>query len=86
MARKRSRKSSAPKSRSVRKSKRAITKAKSGKARRTKSTRPVYYFGNGKADDADNMKPLLNDKNANLTEMTRIELPMPPGFTITTEV
>jgi pyruvate,orthophosphate dikinase len=86
MARKRSRKSSAPKSRSVRKSKRTITKAKSGKARRTKSTRPVYYFGDGKADGAGNMKPLLGGKGANLAEMTRIGLPVPPGFTITTEV
>ena len=86
MARKRSRKSSSPRSRSVRKSKRTITKAKSDKARRTKSTRRVYYFGDGKADGAGNMKPLLGGKGANLAEMTRIGLPVPPGFTITTEV
>ncbi|MBA3961941.1 MAG: pyruvate, phosphate dikinase [Chthoniobacterales bacterium] len=51
-----------------------------------KSSRYVYYFGDGKADGAGNMKPLLGGKGANLAEMTRIGLPVPPGFTITTEV
>src|SRR5205085_11449076 len=51
-----------------------------------KSPRYVYYFGDGKADGAGNMKPLLGGKGANLAEMTRIGLPVPPGFTITTEV
>src|SRR5205085_4517530 len=46
----------------------------------------VYAFGAGKADGAGNMKPLLGGKGANLAEMTRIGLPVPPGFTITTEV
>ena len=46
----------------------------------------VYYFGDGKADGAGRMKPLLGGKGANLAEMTRIGLPVPPGFTITTEV
>src|SRR5687768_10325255 len=46
----------------------------------------VYNFGDGKADGAGNMKPLLGGKGANLAEMTRIGLPVPPGFTITTEV
>jgi pyruvate,orthophosphate dikinase len=46
----------------------------------------VYYFGDGKADGAGKMKPLLGGKGANLAEMTRIGLPVPPGFTITTEV
>src|SRR4029453_17746035 len=46
----------------------------------------VYYFGDGKADGAGSMKPLLGGKGANLAEMTRIGLPVPPGFTITTEV
>ena len=46
----------------------------------------VYYFGDGHADGAGNMKPLLGGKGANLHEMTRISLPVPPGFTITTEV
>ncbi|HMJ05200.1 MAG TPA: pyruvate, phosphate dikinase [Chthoniobacterales bacterium] len=51
-----------------------------------KAPRHVYYFGDGKADGAGNMKPLLGGKGANLAEMTRIGLPVPPGFTITTEV
>ena len=48
--------------------------------------RHVYYFGDGKADGEGKMKPLLGGKGANLHEMTRIGLPVPPGFTITTEV
>src|SRR3954465_12493470 len=53
-----------------------------------KSKRPkfVYYFGDGQADGTGKMKPLLGGKGANLAEMTRIGLPVPPGFTITTEV
>ena len=46
----------------------------------------VYYFGNGHADGRGTMKALLGGKGANLHEMTRIGLPVPPGFTITTEV
>jgi pyruvate,orthophosphate dikinase len=46
----------------------------------------VYYFGDGQADGNGKMKPLLGGKGANLAEMTRIGLPVPPGFTITTEV
>src|ERR1039458_4079111 len=52
-----------------------------------KKTDPyVYLFGNSKADGDGKMKPLLGGKGANLAEMTRIGLPVPPGFTITTEV
>jgi pyruvate,orthophosphate dikinase len=46
----------------------------------------VYQFGANKADGNGTMKPLLGGKGANLAEMTRIGLPVPPGFTITTEV
>ncbi|EEF63205.1 pyruvate, phosphate dikinase [Pedosphaera parvula] len=46
----------------------------------------VYIFGNKKADGDGSMKALLGGKGANLAEMTRIGLPVPPGFTITTEV
>ena len=53
---------------------------------KTKTPQYVYYFGEGHADGAGNMKPLLGGKGANLHEMTRIGLPVPPGFTITTEV
>src|SRR5438094_3187978 len=46
----------------------------------------VYLFGNKKADGNGAMKALLGGKGANLAEMTRIGLPVPPGFTLTTEV
>src|SRR6266550_3039312 len=54
--------------------------------KKMRRARYVYYFGDGHADGAGNMKPLLGGKGANLAEMTRIGLPVPPGFTITTEV
>jgi pyruvate, orthophosphate dikinase len=46
----------------------------------------VYSFGNKKADGGRDMKNLLGGKGANLAEMSRIGIPVPPGFTITTEV
>jgi pyruvate,orthophosphate dikinase len=46
----------------------------------------VYYFGNGHADGGREDKTLLGGKGANLAEMTRIGIPVPQGFTITTEV
>jgi pyruvate,orthophosphate dikinase len=49
-------------------------------------TKYVYTWGAGKADGDGGMKALLGGKGANLAEMTRIGLPVPPGFTITTEV
>jgi len=52
----------------------------------SKSKKYVYLFGNKKADGNGSMKPLLGGKGANLAEMSRIGLPVPPGFTITTEV
>src|SRR6187397_2835579 len=45
----------------------------------------VYFFGK-RTDGNGTMKPLLGGKGANLAEMCRIGLPVPPGFTITTEV
>src|SRR5215510_2644566 len=51
-----------------------------------KTSKNVYLFGNGKADGEGSMKALLGGKGANLAEMSRIGLPVPPGFTITTEV
>jgi pyruvate,orthophosphate dikinase len=53
---------------------------------KVKSNKYVYTWGNKKADGDGSMKPLLGGKGANLAEMTRIGLPVPPGFTITTEV
>ena len=46
----------------------------------------VYTFGNGKAEGRADMKNLLGGKGANLAEMNLIGVPVPPGFTITTEV
>lgn len=46
----------------------------------------VYYFGGGKAEGNENMKNLLGGKGANLAEMVNLGIPVPPGFTITTEV
>jgi len=48
--------------------------------------RYVYLFGEGKADGDATKKDLLGGKGAGLAEMTRIGVPVPPGFTITTEV
>ena len=46
----------------------------------------VYRFGNKIADGNSKMKNLLGGKGANLAEMSAIGIPVPPGFTITTEV
>ena len=46
----------------------------------------VYFFGDSKADGTAAMKELLGGKGANLAEMTNLGIPVPPGFTITTEV
>jgi pyruvate,orthophosphate dikinase len=51
-----------------------------------KAQKYVYAWGSGKADGNGGMKNLLGGKGANLAEMTRIGLPVPPGFTITTEL
>jgi pyruvate,orthophosphate dikinase len=45
----------------------------------------VYFFGDGKAEGSASMKELLGGKGANLHEMSSIGVPVPPGFTITTE-
>ncbi|MDR0353796.1 MAG: pyruvate, phosphate dikinase [Opitutaceae bacterium] len=76
------------------KSKSAKTTKPAGQASRpaaqknpaAKAAKYVYTWGAGKADGHGGMKPLLGGKGANLAEMTRIGLPVPPGFTITTEV
>jgi pyruvate, orthophosphate dikinase len=46
----------------------------------------VYAFGDGKAEGSAAMRDLLGGKGANLAEMAGLGLPVPPGFTITTEV
>ncbi|HEY1543809.1 MAG TPA: PEP/pyruvate-binding domain-containing protein, partial [Xanthobacteraceae bacterium] len=56
----------------------AVPAARSGKW--------VYTFGDGKAEGRAQMKNLLGGKGANLAEMANLGLPVPPGFTITTDV
>jgi len=51
-----------------------------------KARKYVYFFGGGKADGNRNMKDLLGGKGSGLAEMTNAGLPVPPGFTISTEV
>lgn len=52
----------------------------------TKSKKLVYFFGSGKAEGNQKMKDYLGGKGANLAEMTNLGVPVPPGFTIATEV
>src|SRR5947199_141308 len=61
-------------------------RARGAAGKRTKTPGYVFYFGDGQANGSGTMKPLLGGKGANLHEMTTIGLPVPPGFTITTEV
>jgi pyruvate, orthophosphate dikinase len=67
-------------------------KAARGKAvkaspkRASRSARRVYFFGDGKADGDASMREILGGKGANLAEMVRLGVPVPAGFTISTEV
>jgi pyruvate,orthophosphate dikinase len=65
-------------------SKKPVAKKSVAKAGRAKQY--VYFFGNGKADGNRGMKDLLGGKGSGLAEMTNAGLPVPPGFTISTEV
>jgi pyruvate,orthophosphate dikinase len=58
----------------------------SDKKAKTNTSKYVYYFGGKKADGTAEMKELLGGKGANLAEMVNLKLPVPPGFTISTEV
>jgi pyruvate,orthophosphate dikinase len=58
---------------------------KPGHKPKTGSAKRVYLFGAGRADGTADMKELLGGKGANLAEMASLGLPVPPGFTITTE-
>jgi pyruvate, orthophosphate dikinase len=51
----------------------------------SKTVKRVYFFGNGKAEGGAHLKDLLGGKGANLADMTLVPLPVPPGFTITTD-
>ena len=59
---------------------------KSQPIKKSKKKKYVYSFGNGKADGDRNMRDTLGGKGAGLAEMSRIGIPVPPGFTISTEV
>src|SRR3954469_16331514 len=65
--------------------KKAQASAKSA-APGSRSNKHVYFFGSGKADGNRNMKDLLGGKGSGLAEMTNAGLPVPPGFTISTDV
>jgi len=57
-----------------------------GDLKKAKAGRMIYFFGAKKCDGDGTMKALLGGKGANLAQMTKIGLPVPPGFTITTSV
>jgi pyruvate,orthophosphate dikinase len=65
--------------------KKAAARSKTGKKSVKKAVKRVYFFGNGKAEGGTHLKDLLGGKGANLADMTTVPLPVPPGFTITTE-
>jgi pyruvate,orthophosphate dikinase len=66
--------------------KKAAAKRSGRKPVAAKARRYVYAFGGGRADGRAEMKSLLGGKGANLAEMARLGLPVPAGFTISTEV
>ena len=66
--------------------KKAPAKKASGAVKAAKSQKHVYFFGNGKADGNRTMKDTLGGKGSGLAEMTNAGLPVPPGFTISTDV
>jgi pyruvate,orthophosphate dikinase len=72
---------------SAKSKKQAVKKASKPKASaRSASSKWVYGFGNGRAEGKAGMRNLLGGKGAGLAEMANLGLPVPPGFTITTEV
>ncbi|MFN7916829.1 MAG: pyruvate, phosphate dikinase [Vicinamibacterales bacterium] len=66
--------------------KKAPAKKAAGPVKAAKSQKHVYFFGNGKADGNRTMKDTLGGKGSGLAEMTNAGLPVPPGFTISTDV
>ncbi|MCK5125077.1 MAG: pyruvate, phosphate dikinase [candidate division Zixibacteria bacterium] len=71
------------------KSTKASKSTKSGKTAKKVNSKAhpkmIYFFGGGKAEGKGDMKDLLGGKGAGLAEMTNINIPVPPGFTITTD-
>ncbi len=66
--------------------KRAAKKQAKKAAAKAASQRRVFFFGGGRADGHAGMKEILGGKGANLAEMTALGIPVPPGFTISTDV
>jgi pyruvate,orthophosphate dikinase len=66
--------------------KKPAVKARASASAKSSKGKWVYAFGGGKADGKPNMRNLLGGKGAGLAEMASLGLPVPPGFTITTEV
>ena len=60
--------------------------APAARARAARGRKYVYFFGSGKAEGRADMKNLLGGKGANLAEMAGLGLPVPPGFTVSTEI
>ena len=58
---------------------------KAAKAAKVKAGKMIYFFGAKKCDGDGTLRDLLGGKGANLAQMTKIGLPVPPGFTITTD-
>jgi pyruvate, orthophosphate dikinase len=73
-------------SKSASKNGQAVSKPSKAQKSSGKAGKHVYYFSKNRTDGRGDMKPLLGGKGANLAAMTSIGLPVPPGFTITTEV
>jgi pyruvate,orthophosphate dikinase len=61
-------------------------KARGRKGGSARAARRVFFFGDGKADGRAGLRDVLGGKGANLAEMTRLGIPVPPGFTIGTAV
>ena len=59
--------------------------ARASKARSSPKVKYIYGFANGRAEGRADMRSLLGGKGANLAEMTNLGVPVPPGFTITTQ-
>src|SRR5687768_12778449 len=61
------------------------TKRAKPKPRSARAPKFVYSFASGKAEGSSALRPLLGGKGSELAEMTNLGVPVPPGFTITTE-
>ncbi len=62
------------------------TESAPARSRRDRSDKYIYFFGEGRAEGSAQMKALLGGKGAGLAEMTNAGVPVPPGFTLTTDV